>query len=60
MNTYKGIQGAPLRISGSWSDPAHPGCTRKIVLQGNKAFINGADEDAFNGFTFQEKSGLNS
>ena len=23
----------------------HPGCTRKIVLQGSKAIITGADED---------------
>ena len=28
-----------------WNDPAHPGCTRKIVVQGNTAFITGADED---------------
>ena len=34
-----------IRASGVWADPAHPGCTRKIVLQGNTAIITGADED---------------
>lgn len=34
-----------IRIAGKWADPSHPGCTRKIQLAGNKAFINGADED---------------
>lgn len=34
-----------IRVSGVWSDPAHPGCTRKIVLQGSTAIITGADED---------------
>jgi len=34
-----------IRLAGKWSDPAHPGCTRKVQLSGNKAFISGADED---------------
>ena len=34
-----------IRTSGTWNDPAHPGCTRKIVVQGKTAFISGADED---------------
>lgn len=34
-----------IRIAGTWADPGHPGCNRKIQLAGNKAFINGADED---------------
>jgi hypothetical protein len=34
-----------IRVSGTWKDPAHPGCTRTITLAGNKAIINGADED---------------
>ena len=34
-----------VRFQGTYSDPAHPGCTRKIVLQGSKAIITGADED---------------
>jgi len=34
-----------IRVSGTWNDPAHPGCTRKIAVNGSKAFISGADED---------------
>merc|ERR1719313_387814 len=34
-----------IRAAGTWYDPAHPGCTRKIQLSGKKAFITGADED---------------
>jgi hypothetical protein len=34
-----------IRAAGTWKDPAHPGCTRKIQLSGNTAFISGADED---------------
>jgi len=34
-----------IRAAGTWNDPAHPGCTRKIQLAGNKAIITGADED---------------
>ena len=33
------------RFAGTWSDPAHPGCTRKIQLSSDKAYIKGADED---------------
>merc|ERR1719387_1006825 len=34
-----------IRAAGTWNDPGHPGCTRKIALSGGKAFITGADED---------------
>jgi len=34
-----------IRAAGTWNDPAHPGCTRKIKLAGKTAFITGADED---------------
>lgn len=34
-----------IRVSGTWLDPGHPGCTRKIAIAGNKAIITGADED---------------
>jgi len=34
-----------IRVAGTWNDPAHPGCTRKIAVNGSKAFISGADED---------------
>lgn len=34
-----------IRASGTWSDPAHPGCERKIVAQGSGLIITGADED---------------
>merc|ERR1719443_2672345 len=52
-----GLKGAPtqagrgggkipeIRVAGTWNDPAHPGCTRKIAVNGSKAFISGADED---------------
>jgi hypothetical protein len=34
-----------IRAAGTWNDPAHPGCTRKIALSGSTAIITGADED---------------
>jgi hypothetical protein len=34
-----------IRVAGTWNDAAHPGCTRKIAVNGSKAFISGADED---------------
>jgi len=36
---------AGIRFSGSYSDPTHPGCERKISLQGKGAILTGADED---------------
>ena len=36
---------AGIRFGGSYSDPLHPGCQRKIIMQGGGALINGADED---------------
>ena len=36
---------AGIRFGGSYSDPLHPGCPRKVVLQGGGALITGADED---------------
>ena len=43
------VAAAPLqgvRLAGKYSDPAHPGCTRKVTLLGtNKVLIEGADED---------------
>ena len=43
-STRSGAQG--IRIGGTYSDPAHPGCTRKVTLIGtNKVLIEGADED---------------
>ena len=36
---------AGVRIAGKYSDPAHPGCKRKVTLIGtNKVLIEGADE----------------
>ena len=35
-----------IRLAGKYSDPAHPGCTRKVTTIGtNKVLIEGADED---------------
>ena len=36
---------AAIRIGGTYSDPNHPGCKRKILLQGGGAIITGVDED---------------
>jgi len=36
---------AGIRFGGSYSDPLHPGCLRKIVLQGGGAILTLADED---------------
>ena len=37
---------AGVRLGGTYSDPQHPGCKRKITLIGtNKVLIDGADED---------------
>ncbi len=32
-----------VRIGGSYSDPNHPGCPRKVTLSGSTAIITGAD-----------------
>ena len=45
LNGRKGGNLPTIRIAGKWADPGHPGCTRKVQLAGNKAFISGADED---------------
>jgi hypothetical protein len=39
--------GAPagVRIGGTYSDPNHPGCKRKVTLAGSAAIIDGSDED---------------
>jgi hypothetical protein len=34
-----------IRVAGTWNDPGHPGCQRKIQLSGSQAIITGADED---------------
>merc|ERR1712086_221692 len=36
---------AGIRIGGTYTDPLHPGCQHKILLQGGGAIITGADED---------------
>ena len=37
---------AQVRIAGVYTDPMHPGCTRKVTLIGtNKVLVEGADED---------------
>ena len=41
----KGGEKSTARLAGTWKDPGHPGCVRKVQLAGNKAFIKGADED---------------
>ena len=40
-------QGEPagIRFAGSYSDPNHPGCPRKVKLAGKNAVIIGSDED---------------
>lgn len=45
LGSRKGGVQTSLRLAGSWNDPNHPGCLRKIQLAGNKAFIKSADED---------------
>ena len=45
LSSRKGGQKTTARLAGTWKDPGHPGCTRKVQLSGNKAFIKGADED---------------
>lgn len=45
LGSRKGGNIPSARLAGTWNDPAHPGCTRKVQLAGNKAFIKGADED---------------
>ena len=37
-------EAAGIRIGGSYDDPQHPGCTRKIILQGSNAIVQGTDE----------------
>ena len=41
----KGGEKSTARLAGTWKDPGHPGCVRKVQLAGNKAFIKGIDED---------------
>merc|ERR1719201_46503 len=36
---------AGVRLNGEYSDAGHPGCFRKVVVQGGAAIITGADED---------------
>ena len=36
---------AGVRLGGTYSDAAHPGCVRRILLSGSTAIITGADED---------------
>ena len=36
---------AGIRIAGTYTDPQHPGCTRRVSLQGSNVLISGADED---------------
>lgn len=36
---------ATVVIGGKYADPAHPGCPRYIIAQGDKLLISGADED---------------
>ncbi|KOO32147.1 hypothetical protein Ctob_015260 [Chrysochromulina tobinii] len=45
LNGRKGGNIPSIRLAGKWSDPMHPGCTRKIQLSAGKAFIAGSDED---------------
>ena len=35
---------AGIRFGGTYEDPNHPGCSRKIVLAGKNAIITGTDE----------------
>ena len=35
---------AGVRFGGTYTDPQHPGCTRKVVLTGSNVVITGADE----------------
>uniref|UniRef100_A0A7S0NYW8 Uncharacterized protein n=1 Tax=Calcidiscus leptoporus TaxID=127549 RepID=A0A7S0NYW8_9EUKA len=46
MFTESSVAGkAGIRLAGTYSDPLHPGCERKIVLQGGGAIVTGRDED---------------
>ena len=36
-------EAAGIRFGGTYIDPQHPGCTRKIVLAGSNAIITGKD-----------------
>eukprot|EP00965_Chrysotila_dentata_P247551 6207811-Pleurochrysis_carterae.AAC.2 len=36
---------AGVRFAGSYSDPNHPGCPRKVRLAGSSVIVTGADED---------------
>ena len=35
---------AGIRFAGTYNDPLHPGCTRKIVLAGGNIIVTGTDE----------------
>lgn len=35
---------AGIRFGGTYDDPQHPGCTRKLVLAGKQVIITGTDE----------------
>ena len=37
-------EAAGVRFGGTYVDPQHPGCTRKVVLAGGNAIITGVDE----------------
>ena len=44
--TESSVRGkAGIRFGGTYTDPLHPGCPRKVLLQGGGAQITGADED---------------
>merc|ERR1719217_1327901 len=46
FTTYKKPRDQVLvNVAGSYADPMHPGCARRIILQGSSVFISGADED---------------
>lgn len=36
---------AGVRIGGTYKDPLHPGCPRKVVLSGSTVIVTGSDED---------------
>lgn len=35
---------AGIRFGGTYDDPQHPGCTRKVVLAGGNVIVTGTDE----------------
>ena len=35
---------AGVRFAGTYDDPQHPGCTRKVVLAGGNVIVTGTDE----------------